>query len=75
MTITEMYDPQRMPNDLRIAHSENDAIVDRIYIGRLFKNDTERLEKFFSFTMLQHPTFRRARIDSLQSGTRINLAC
>jgi hypothetical protein len=25
----------------------NDEILDRIYIGRRFKNDTERLEKLF----------------------------
>ncbi len=49
-TIAEMYDPARMDNDfpdLRAAHERNDEVLERIYIGRRFKNDTERLEKLF----------------------------
>jgi hypothetical protein len=33
--------------DLRAAHERNDETLERIYIGRRFKNDTERLEKLF----------------------------
>ncbi|MGA7934729.1 MAG: hypothetical protein WCA35_14385, partial [Kovacikia sp.] len=29
------------------AHDLNDKVLERIYIGRRFKNDTERLEKLF----------------------------
>ena len=36
-----------MPADLREAHERNDEVLERIYIGRQFKNDTERLEKLF----------------------------
>jgi hypothetical protein len=36
-----------MPANLREVHDHNDEILDRIYIGRRFKNDTERLEKLF----------------------------
>lgn len=33
---------------LRAAHERNDEVLERIYIGRRFQNDTtERLEKFF----------------------------
>ncbi len=46
-TISELYDPDSMPADLRTAHEHNDEVLERIYIGRLFKNDTERLEKLF----------------------------
>ncbi|WP_404482776.1 class I SAM-dependent DNA methyltransferase [Novosphingobium sp. BL-52-GroH] len=46
-TIAELYDPDKMPNDLRRAHEENDEVLERIYIGRRFRNDTERLEKLF----------------------------
>jgi hypothetical protein len=49
-TIAEMYDPNRMDSDfplVREAHDRNDEILERIYIGRRFKNDTERLEKLF----------------------------
>jgi hypothetical protein len=46
-TIAELYDPETMPANLRAAHDRNDETLERIYIGRRFKNDTERLEKLF----------------------------
>lgn len=46
-TIAELYDPDKMPDDLRAAHDRNDEVLERVYIGRCFKNDTERLEKLF----------------------------
>ena len=46
-TIADLYDPENMPADLRVAHERNDEVLERIYIGRRFKNDTERLEKLF----------------------------
>lgn len=46
-TIADLYDPEKMPDNLRHAHEQNDEVLERIYIGRRFKNDTERLEKLF----------------------------
>lgn len=46
-TIADLYDPDTIPSDLRAAHDRNDEVLERIYIGRRFKNDTERLEKLF----------------------------
>lgn len=46
-TIADLYDFDAMPADLREAHERNDEVLERIYIGRRFKNDTERLEKLF----------------------------
>ncbi|QGM97697.1 class I SAM-dependent DNA methyltransferase [Methylocystis parvus] len=46
-TIADLYDPETMPEDVRRAHEKNDETLERIYIGRRFKNDTERLEKMF----------------------------
>lgn len=49
-TIADMYDPERMDTEfplVRQAHDRNDEVLERIYIGRRFKNDTERLEKLF----------------------------
>ncbi len=46
-TIADLYDPDTMPADLRAAHDRNDEVLERIYLGRRFKNDTERLEKLF----------------------------
>ena len=46
-TIAELYEPEKMPDNLRAAHERNDEVLERIYIGRRFRNDTERLEKLF----------------------------
>ena len=46
-TIADLYNPDSMPEDLRRAHEANDEVLERIYIGRRFRNDTERLEKLF----------------------------
>lgn len=50
-TIADLYDVKdgisQMPDNLRHAHEYNDEVIERIYIGRCFKNDTERLEKLF----------------------------
>ncbi len=46
-TIADLYNPDTMPDNLRAAHDHNDEVLERIYLGRRFKNDTERLEKLF----------------------------
>lgn len=46
-TIGELYDPETMPGDLLRAHRDLDATLERICIGRPFRNDTERLEYLF----------------------------
>jgi len=60
-TIADLYDPEAMPADLRAAHERNDETLERIYIGRRFKNDTERLEKLFELytQMTKHPNPQR----------------
>jgi hypothetical protein len=47
-TIADLYNPEAMPENLRAAHDRNDETLERIYIGRRFKNDTERLETLFA---------------------------
>lgn len=49
-SLNELYngsEDSSMPGDLFQAHDRNDEVLERIYIGRRFKNDTERLEKLF----------------------------
>lgn len=50
-TIADLYEVKdgesKMPENLRHAHERNDEVLERIYIGRRFRNDTERLEKLF----------------------------
>jgi len=60
-TIADMYDRDRMDSEfplVRAAHERNDETLERIYIGRRFKNDTERLEKLFELytKMTSQPT-------------------
>ena len=56
-TIADLYDPEKMPENLRLAHEKNDETIERIYIGRRFNNDTERLEKLFElYTKMTSPT-------------------
>ena len=60
-TIADLYDPEAMPDDLREAHERNDEVLERIYIGRRFKNDTERLEKLFELYTRMTSTARLGR--------------
>ena len=46
-SVADLYASDRMPENLRAAHDRNDEVLERIYIGRRFRNDTERLEKLF----------------------------
>jgi len=59
-TIADLYDPEKMPENLRQAHDRNDETLERIYIGRRFKNDTERLEKLFE--MYTKMTNKKGRV-------------
>lgn len=43
-TLAELYDPEKMPGDLREAHHQLDMIVDSCYRERPFQDETERLE-------------------------------
>jgi len=65
-TIADLYNPDNIPSDLQEVHARNDEVLERIYIGRRFKNDTERLEKLFDlYTKMKGTTItvkqRKAR--------------
>jgi len=49
LTIADLYEPGEMPDNLVRAHEHNDEVIERIYAGRKFQNDTERLSKLFEF--------------------------
>jgi hypothetical protein len=59
-TIAELYDPDKMPDDLRAVHKANDDLLEGMYIGRPFRNDTERLEHLFKLYA--------ARVKKLKKG-------
>ena len=46
-SIADLYDGEQMPTNLRNAHQKNDEILERIFIGRCFRNDSERIDKLF----------------------------
>ncbi|MCR5878802.1 DNA methyltransferase [Phenylobacterium sp. J367] len=46
-SLADIYDQDELPLDIQAAHERNDEVLERIYIGRRFRNDTERLEKLF----------------------------
>jgi hypothetical protein len=43
MTLAELYDPDKMPDDLKQAHSNLDDAVDKLYRPQGFTNTEERL--------------------------------
>ena len=43
MTLAELYDPDKMPDDLKQAHSTLDEAVDKLYRPQGFANTEERL--------------------------------
>lgn len=46
-TLAQLYDQEKMPDDLREAHQFQDAAVDQLYRKRPFQSDDERLELLF----------------------------
>ncbi|MGN7798136.1 class I SAM-dependent DNA methyltransferase [Leifsonia sp. 22587] len=46
-TLAELYDPDEMPEDLRAAHAEIDALVDSVYSKRPYETDEQRLSDLF----------------------------
>lgn len=47
LTLAELYDPDKMPKDLREAHHQNDLLIDSCYREKPFESDEERLEHLF----------------------------
>lgn len=66
--IADLYDPENMPENLRHAHERNDEVLERIYIGRRFKNDTERLEKLFDLYTKMIATAAKSKPEMKATG-------
>lgn len=47
-TLAELYDPDKMPVDLRDAHAEVDALVDSVYSRKPYESDEQRLADLFA---------------------------
>ena len=46
-TIADLYNPHKMPENLRQAHQANDQLLESLYRKKPFKSDQERLEHLF----------------------------
>lgn len=46
-TLAELYDPEKMPGNLREAHAANDAVVDSLYSKQSYESDEARLSDLF----------------------------
>lgn len=47
-TLVELYDPDKMPEDLRAAHNTVDVLVDSIYSKKPYETDEDRLSDLFA---------------------------
>lgn len=47
-TLAELYDPDKMPADLRAAHQTVDELVDSIYSKKPYETDEQRLADLFA---------------------------
>ena len=63
-TLAQLYDPEKMPADLRAAHQTVDQLVDSIYSKKPYETDEQRLADLF--TLYQQMTAEEAA----QKGTR-----
>ena len=53
MTLAQLYDPDTMPQDLRLAHEQLDLLVDSLYRDTPFATDDERLKRLFNLYLKQ----------------------
>jgi len=61
-SIAWLYNPETMPISLVQAHHENDAYIEEYIYGRLFNDDTQRLERLFTL-------YERMRAKASNDGT------
>lgn len=47
-TLAELYDPEKMPDNLRDAHKQVDDLVDKLYSATPFEDDDARLSTLFA---------------------------
>ncbi len=66
--LNKLHDPDTMLDNLRHAHERSYEVLERIYIGRRFRNDTEPLEK--PFDLYTRMTAEAARNAPAKKATR-----
>ena len=58
-TISELYDPDKMPKGLLNLHQEIDIIVEKCYQSKPFLNDEEKLKCLFDMYADKSPESER----------------
>lgn len=63
LTLADLYDPDKMPPELKEAHEHLDRAVDQLYRPRPFENDEERLHMLFERyeALVSDPTLQPAQ--------------
>ena len=61
-SLSDLYDPDTMPPDLRKAHQQLDRAVDRLYRSSRFRSDRQRIEHLFGlYEKLRAPLIAAGR--------------
>lgn len=63
-TLAELYDPKKMPRDLRKAHQNLDIVVEQCYRSKPFERDEDRLEHLFKLYEKMTKNERRVKKDA-----------
>jgi hypothetical protein len=71
-TLAELYDPNKMPEDLRAAHRALDEAVEQCYRAKPFESDEERLAYLFRLyeTMLAEEQLRGTLFAAEKAGKK-----
>lgn len=59
-TLAQLYDPDKMPQDLKEAHHQLDLAIEKCYRNKPFENDEERLE--YLFKMYEEMTSKERKV-------------
>lgn len=59
-TLAQLYDPEKMPADLKEAHHQLDIAIEKCYRNKPFENDEERLE--YLFKMYEEMTSKEVKV-------------
>lgn len=58
-TLSEMYDPDLMPEDLKEAHKNNDTLMDSLFRKKPYSSDEDRLANLFDLYKDMRTSWRR----------------
>ena len=57
LSLSQMYDPKKMPLNLKSKHEELDTYVESLYEKKVFKNDDDRIKYLFSLYAMQESSY------------------